>query len=132
MQRKEFLNKVQDYGGLENADEALHMTEIFLSTLGEWLYRTEAHNMASQLPKEFQKFPFKEQDPEHTRAEVDSYPLEEFYNRIKGRADVTFKEAVKIAKAVAQALKEAVSPGEIENVLEELPDEFNELFAPQS
>ena len=132
MQRKEFLNKVQDYGGLDSTDEALQMTEIFLSTLGEWLYRTEARKLAAQLPKEFQDFPFKEQDPERTRAEVAHYPLEEFYNRIKGRADVTFKDAVRIAKAVAQALKEAVSPGEIENVLEELPDEFNELFATQS
>ena len=129
MQKEEFLDKVQDYIGLDSEDEALQMTEIFLATLGEWLYRTEARKLAAQLPKEFQDFLFKEQKPETTRAETVGYPLEEFYIRIKARADISFPEGVRIAKAVAQVLEEAVSPGELEDVSQKLPDDFKELFS---
>ena len=129
MQKEEFLNKVQDYGSLDSKDEALRMTDIFLATLGEWLYRTEARKLAAQLPKEFQDFLFKEKKPEVTRADTVRHPLEEFYNRIKARADIGFNEGVRIAKAVAKVLEEAVSPGEMEDVLQKLPDDFNELFS---
>ena len=129
MQQDEFLNKVQNYGDLDSTDEALRMTEIFLGTLGEWLYRTEVHNLAAQLPRELQGFLYRERDPERVREQTEHLPLEEFYNRIKARADVTYKEAARIAHAVARVLQEAISPGEMEDVLEELPDEFGTLFS---
>lgn len=132
MQQDEFLSKVQDYGGLDSPDEALRMTEIFLATLGEWLYRTEDRKLSAQLPKAFQDFVYEEQEPERTRAQTVHLPPEEFYNRIKGRADIRYQEAVRISKAVARVLEEAVSPGEIEDVLQELPNEFSELFTAQT
>jgi uncharacterized protein (DUF2267 family) len=128
MQQEEFLSKVQDYGGLDSEDEALRMTEIFLGTLGEWVYRTEAQKLAAQLPTEFQEFFFTQQDPERTRTQTEKLPLEEFYNRIKSRAEIRFKEAVKIAKAAARVTEEAVSSGAMTAVLQTLPNDFDELF----
>ncbi|MBK8905217.1 MAG: DUF2267 domain-containing protein [Anaerolineaceae bacterium] len=128
MQRDEFLKKVQDYSGLDSEAEALQMTEIFLATLGEWVYRTEANKLSAQLPAEFQDFMFKQQDPEQVRGQTVHLPLEEFYNRIKSRADVRFKEAEDRARATARVLAEAVSPGALEPVLQELPEDFRQLF----
>lgn len=132
MQQDEFLAKVQNYGGLDDQEEALRMTEIFLATLGEWLYRTEERKLSAQLPKQFQDFVYRQQDPEQTRGDTVHLPPEDFYNRIKGRANLSYQEAVRISKAVARVLEEAVSPGEIEDVLEELPHGFKELFTTQT
>ena len=128
MQQEEFLKKVQDYGGLESRDDALRITEVFFSTLGEWLYRTEIRKLATQLPKEFEDFFYKEQDPEQSPADVSRYKLEVFYTRIKARADIGYNEAVKLSKAAARVLQESVSPGEMEDVIQKLPDEFDKLF----
>ena len=128
MQKEEFLTKVQNLGGLENEDQALKMTEVFLATLGEWLYRTECQKLAAQLPKEFESFLFDVHNPEQSSSEVLHYPLGEFYNRVKARTNVGWEQAVEGTKAVAEVLRQAVSAGQIEDVMRQLPDEFDELF----
>ena len=128
MQRDEFLKKVQEYSDLDSEADALQMTKVFLATLGEWVYRTEANNLSAQLPSEFRDFMFKQQDPEQVRGQTEHLPLEEFYNRIKSRADIRFKQAEERARATARVLAEAVTPGALEPVLRELPEDFRQLF----
>jgi uncharacterized protein (DUF2267 family) len=128
MQQTEFLKKVQEYGDLTSSDEALQATEAFLSTLGEWLYRTEARKLMAQLPNEFQDFIFKVQKPETMRGDTIDAPIEEFYNRMKARVEVRFDRGVVLAQAVGQTLRETISAGEMDAVLQELPDDFNQLF----
>ena len=129
MQKDEFLDRVREYGEMDNTEQALRMTEVFLSTLGEWLYRTECRKFASQLPKELKGFLYAEEPPEPSRAAVVRAPLDEFYNRIKARAETAFGDAVQGARGVGRTLTESISSDQIEHALSELPDGFRELFA---
>lgn len=58
--------------------------------------------------------------------------MEEFHIRVKARGGTGFREVAQRAKAVARVLQEAVSAGEMNDVLQILPDEFNELFTMKS
>ncbi len=54
--------------------------------------------------------------------------VEEFYNRIVARAETGYFFARDQSRAVIDVLEEAVTPGQIDNVRDSLPDEFGELF----
>lgn len=129
MQYDEFIQKVQEKGGFENRDEAERVVFAVLGTLGEKIYRTEERQLAAQLPKELKKAFYQYQPVERGRADLGNYTLEEFYNRVKARADISFPEAQRQSKVVIGVLKEAVAAGEIEDVVRELPEEFRQLFA---
>lgn len=128
MEYVEFISRVQKYGGLKNLDEAVRLTEAVLETLGERLYRTESLDLGAQLPKELKKFIFEKQPPEQNRDEVKRFSLEEFFNRVRARAKIGYPDAIKQSKVVIAVLQEAVSAGELEDAIEELPEEFNKLF----
>ncbi len=128
MQYDEFIHRVQENAGLATQAEAVQLTKAVLGTLGERLYRTERDDLAAQLPKGLKEFLFAEQDPENIRQEVRRFSLEEFYNRVSARAEIGRPDAVKQAQAVMAVLQEAVSAGEVADVMAELPDEFGELF----
>jgi uncharacterized protein (DUF2267 family) len=127
MRYDEFVTRVRERAGL-GRDEAVRSTEATLATLGERLYRTERENLAAQLPNELKEDLFKQVDSEVTWRDVDRFSLEEFYIRVSARAEVGYPDAVKQAQAVVAVLREAVSAGEIEDVLAELPEEYGELF----
>ena len=59
------------------------------------------------------------------------FNLEEFYNRVAARSEVGYPAAIKHSQAVIQVLREAVSRGELRDVLRELPDEYDELLSGQ-
>jgi uncharacterized protein (DUF2267 family) len=127
MQYDEFISQVQERASL-GRDEAVRSTKATLATLGERLYRTERENLAAQLADELKEHLFQQVDSEVTRRDVDRFSLEEFYIRVSARAEVGYPDAVKQAQAVVAVLGEAVSAGEIEDVLSKLPEEYGELF----
>ncbi|HEX6387556.1 MAG TPA: DUF2267 domain-containing protein [Anaerolineae bacterium] len=129
MQYDEFMDRVQERADLDSRDDAALITEVVLATLGERLYRTEAAELAAQLPKELQGHFFARQPPENTRQDTDRFSLEEFYNRVSARADVNYSQAQKLTRAVVAVLQEAVTPGEWQDALSTLPSEYGELFS---
>lgn len=129
MQYDEFIQKVQERGGFENREDTVRVVFAVLGTLGEKIYRTEERQLAAQLPKELKNAFYQYQAVERGRGDLGNYTLEEFYNRVKARADISFQEAPRQSKIVIGVLKEAVSAGEIEDVVRELPEEFRQLFA---
>ncbi len=128
MQYDEFIQRVQEYAELETQAEAVELTKAVLGTLGERLYRTEADDLAAQLPNGVKEFLFAEQDRENTRQEVQRFSLQEFYNRVSARAEIGRPDAIIQTKAVMAVLQEAVSTGEVEDVMDALPGEFRDLF----
>ena len=54
--------------------------------------------------------------------------LEEFYRRVAGREGVDIETARTDASAVMGVLREAVSPGELGDVMTQLPGGFNTLL----
>jgi uncharacterized protein (DUF2267 family) len=128
MQYNEFINKVQQKANLNDSNEAARLVEVVLAALGERLYRTERDDLGSQLPVELKQALFTEQPPENTRDDVRRFSVEEFYNRVRARTGAGYPDAVQQAKAVMAVLQDAVSAGEIADMMNTLPDEYRELL----
>ena len=126
MKTEKFFDQVQQRAGLTSTEELRRVVEGALETLGERLEKTEREKLAAQVPDPLKEFLLKR----HT----ERYSLEEFYNRVRARAEVGYPEAVAGTRAVMAVLQNAVSRGEINHILSQLPDEYEELFgqAPES
>jgi uncharacterized protein (DUF2267 family) len=123
MQFDDFVTRVQEQTRLDTRDEAIQITRAVLETLGERLDRKVRNGVEAQLPNELKEFLL-------ARAEHgDLYDVHEFYNRVGARADLTYGDATERTRQVISVLREAVPDGEIEDILEDLPPEYGELFA---
>jgi uncharacterized protein (DUF2267 family) len=58
----------------------------------------------------------------------ESFPVEEFYERVAGKEGVGKDEAVRHARAVATVVQTAVTGGELDDVRSQLGDAYKELF----
>ncbi len=117
----EFVALVRQRGRIDNDQEAERAIEATFQTLAQRLYDGEVENLAAQLPKEFKGY-LSERKPKKL------LNLDEFYRRVSQREAVGYPEVRRHARAVMAAVVQSVSPGELENVLDQLPDEFTELF----
>lgn len=130
MRYQEFIERVQARTHLNSYEEAEKTTMAVLETLGERLYKTERTKLAAELPKELKEFVFRKQpkEAETSRENMDRFWLQEFYNRVGERADISHQEAIKRTKAVMSVIHEAVSAGMLKEAEEELPKEYQTLF----
>lgn len=128
MRYHEFIERVQTTGELSDQDEAVRATRATLATLGERIYRTERDNLAAQLPDDLKAYLHEQVGSRATQRDVEHFSLQEFYNRVGARSDVTYKHAIKRAKAVMTVLQEAVSAGQLSDVRANLPEAYDELF----
>lgn len=128
MQYDEFMDHVQQRAQLGTLEDAERLTQTVLGVLGERLYRTVCDKLAAQLPKEMKDFLFSSQSRENTWRDVQQFSLEEFYQRVSARMNVGYPAAVRQSQAVIAVIQEAVSPGIIDNVRAELPNEFTQIF----
>ena len=126
MQFDEFITRVQEQAGLNTREESVGITKAVLETLGERLDRKVRNGLEAQLPNELKDFLL-------ARAEnPDRYDLPEFYNRVGARADLKYHDATERTRQVFSVLRQAVPGGEIEDVLEDLPSQYRELFGEDS
>lgn len=121
MRYDEFVGQVQHRARLGTEGEAVRAIHATLETLGERLYGGEAHNLAAQLPQEIGAY--LEQPTIN-----ESFDLDEFFNRVSMREGVDLPVAVYHARVVMEVLGEAVSPGILDKVRDQLPDEYDKLF----
>ena len=123
MQFDDFVTRVQEQTRLDTRDEAIQITRAVLETLGERLDRKVRNGVEAQLPNELKEFLLAR--TEHG----EQYDLQEFYNRVGARADLTHGNATERTRQVISVLREAIPDGEIEDILEDLPPEYGGLFA---
>ena len=121
MEYHEFIKNVQEQAGCREKEEALRAIQATLETLGERLFQGEAEHLAAQLPRELQ--PYLVDIQEHHKFEVD-----EFVEKVSSREGIDRVNAENHAKAVISVLCRAVSSGEIENVISQLPAGYRKLF----
>jgi uncharacterized protein (DUF2267 family) len=122
MRYGEFVEKVQQRARVENWDEALNAIEATLKTLGERLTEAEAAELAAQLPSAIGRF----------LTVVDTnkeFGLEEFYEHVSRREAIGQPNSRDHARAVISVLEETVSPGELRDMLAQLPEEYETLFS---
>lgn len=121
MRYEEFIGKVQNRARVGTTGEAVTATRATLETLSKRLFGGEAKDLAAQLPREVGVF--LERD-----AEAESFGLAEFYEKVSAEAGVDLPDAIHHARSVISVLREAVSPGELDDVRAQLPDEYADLF----
>ena len=122
MQYDQFISKVQEHAGFESRDDATRLTKATLETLGERLSRKERDDLASEIPEELKTYLLK-------RENWDLFTVGEFFQRVEARADCGLPRAVIGSRAVIMTLREAVSTGELEDVIQEFPSGYEELFS---
>ena len=102
-------------------DRATVLIRAVLETLSERLTGGEADDLAAQLPEPAKRWLTTPIEP------AASFGLDEFIRRVEKRAKVTPDEAREGTQAVFMTLREAVTEGELNNVMSQLPGEFSKL-----
>lgn len=121
MDYKEFTGEVQHRIEADSQGEAVRTTRAALTTLGERVQADEAKDLASPLPMEIDRY--------LTAADSGQrFDYQEFLTRVAERGSVERAEAAFRVQAVIALVAEVVPVGELEDVEEGLPAEFEDLF----
>lgn len=91
-----------------------------LQTLSERLQGGEPLDLAAQMPALLQR----DADVGH----AERFDTSEFFHRVAEREGVDEQQAQEHARAVLEVTSEAVSRGEINDVLSQLPEDYHRLF----
>ena len=121
MKGEQFIGEVKNLAELDSNEAAQKAVRATLETLKERLAGNEPSNLAAQLPPEIAPYVEGEGDGE-------SFPLDEFYDRVAQKEGVGRDEAAKHARAVVTVLQTAVTVGELDDVRSQLGNEYKELF----
>jgi uncharacterized protein (DUF2267 family) len=125
MDYKTFTKTVAQRAGMPE-DTAERVERATLRTLADRISGGEAQDLASQLPGDLQ-------DSLRPLAEhAEAFDVEEFVRRVAERADVGSDEARAGVAAVLNTIRDAVTPGEFEDVLSQLPQEYRQLVGATS
>jgi uncharacterized protein (DUF2267 family) len=123
MQTEEFLGQVQNKARLATLGEAMRATRATLETLAERLGPDETRHLAAQLPHEIQLF------LADGGTMPERFSSDEFLLRVCAREGIDLPLSTHHARAVIEVLTQAVSQGEIVDVLARLPNDYRRLFA---
>ena len=125
MDYETFTRTTAERAGLpeEAAERLEHAT---LRTLADRISGGEAQDLAAQLPG-----PLKD-DLRTPREDAEAFGVDEFVRRVAERGHVDPGEARTGAAAVLITVREAVTPGEFDDVLSQLPQEYRELVGPMT
>ena len=123
MRHDEFVGRVQHTTRVASRGEAERAIRATLETLSERLLPDAATHLAAQLPVEIGRHLTGERPFLHLS-------LPEFYARVARREGngVDAARAAFHAREVMQTLREAVSPGAMRKVEEQLPREYHDLL----
>jgi uncharacterized protein (DUF2267 family) len=124
MQTAEFLGRVQEAACLPSLDAAIRATRATLETLAERLGPDDARHLGDRLPHEIQLYLRGAATPVPER-----FSSDEFLERVCTREGVALPSSAQHARAVIDVLTEAVTPREMREVMERLPDDYRRLFA---
>ena len=121
MNYNDFIGKVQNLSRLGTTGEAVRATRATLKVFGKRLFGGEAKDLAAQLPEEIGLY-LQQDGPKS------AFGVQEFYKRVSKEAGIDLPEAVHHARSVMAVVQEAVSGGEMQDVRQQLPDEYDDLF----
>jgi uncharacterized protein (DUF2267 family) len=122
MRYDEFIGRVQNRARLPWKGDAEKATVAVLETLAERLAGGEPGDLASQLPSELGEV------VRSAEGRQRKYTLDEFFQRVAEREGQNLPDAVFHARAVVEVLGQAVSAGEMRDIREQLPKEWDPLF----
>ncbi|MFD8545340.1 DUF2267 domain-containing protein [Streptomyces sp. NPDC059649] len=121
MKSDEFLAKVRERGEYGSREEAERVTGAVLQVLAGRITPGEAADLASQLPAPLD-------EALRTDGRTESYGRQEFLRRVAERAGARTRTAEWDACAVLSTVADAVSGGELNQVLSQLPSGYAVFF----
>jgi uncharacterized protein (DUF2267 family) len=121
----EFIEAVSQRANIP-PDEAVVLTRATLETLSERISGGEARDLAAQLPRALQAALLP------TKDKAEQFRVEEFIRRVSERAVLDTPMAWEGSRAVMTTLRDAVTLGEFDDTMAQLPKDFRELLTPVS
>lgn len=122
MKAHEFYAKVRERGSYADTDEAQRVASAVLGLLGERLAGGESKDLAAQLPPELQQ-PLLDATPSG-----EGFGVEQFLSRAAERLGTSPETAKWDASAVLTTVAEAVTGGQVNQLLTQLQPGYAELF----
>ena len=122
MKSDEFVKKISDRAEVSGG-QAQSAALSTLAVLGERLEAGEARDLASQLPEDLAG-PLVQ-----ATGTGEPFSARDFVERVADREEIAPNDADKRVRAVFATLQEAVTAGQLEDVLSQLPVEYLELFS---
>ena len=121
MQFDEFIEAVAERADTSRG-EAQALVRATLRTLAERISGGEAEDLRAQLPRELKG------DLASPEENAQGFDVDEFVRRVAERTGLDETDARPRVAAVLSVLRDAVSPGEFDDVLSQLGREFAELI----
>jgi len=121
VQFDEFIEAVAERADTSRG-EAQALVRATLRTLAERISGGEAEDLRAQLPRELKG------DLASPEENAQGFDVDEFVRRVAERTGLDETAARARVAAVLSALRDAVSPGEFDDVLSQLGREFAELI----
>jgi uncharacterized protein (DUF2267 family) len=119
---REFVERVAERASISDRFEAEKTAVVVLQALCDRLTGKEAHDLLAQLPAMFKELVIVSQSAQ-------PLPADEFVRRVSDDLAVPEDEARARIRAVFTTLREAVTRGELEDVLAQLDPEYADLLA---
>jgi len=116
-----FVGQVQNRCRLASKGEAVAAIRSTLMTLSERLFGDEVDHLVAQLPTEIGWYMKQVTDKE-------KFGINEFFKRVSEKEGADLPDSVFHAQIVIEVVREAVAPGEVDDIRQQLPDEFARLF----
>jgi len=121
VQFDEFIEAVAERADTSRG-EAQALVRATLRTLAERISGGEAEDLRAQLPRELKG------DLASPEENAQGFDVDEFVRRVAERTGLDATDARARVAAVLSVLRDAVSPGEFDDVLSQLGREFAELI----
>ncbi|TVL91283.1 DUF2267 domain-containing protein [Streptomyces sp. SAJ15] len=118
-----FLARVRERGEYTGPEEAAQVTAAVLEVLASRITPGEAKDLASQLPH-----PLQEPLTRNGGRRAEHFGIEEFYRRVAERTGARPRTALWDASAVLSTVADAVSGGELNQIISQLPSSYAVLF----
>ena len=122
MQFTDFIRNVAERAGIGDRFEAEKTSVVVLQALCDRLSGKEANDLLAQLPAMFKELVV-------VSPSAQQIPCEEFVRRVADELKVEPDEARNRIRAVFATLRQAVTWGELRDVVEELDPEYVDLLA---
>ncbi|MFJ8470038.1 DUF2267 domain-containing protein [Streptomyces swartbergensis] len=123
MRHDEFVAQVRERGEYNDQEEAEEITTAVLEVLSQRIRPGEAADVAAQLPE-----PLRAPLTGDGERQAESFGVEEFLRRVAERVGARPRTAEWDASAVLSTLADAVSGGELNQILSQLPSGYAALF----
>jgi uncharacterized protein (DUF2267 family) len=120
-----FVDRIAQRTGA-SPDRAVELTRAALETLAERLTGGEVLDLAAQLPKPLQRM----LKPHPATEAADRFGAAEFIARVGQRAGIDGNAARTTVRAVFTTLREAVTGGEFEELVVQMPRDYRDMVEP--